>query len=71
MASNADPFLPMPDGKMPGAGATVNFISCASGVEPFIIAKPSAYLMNCAIEKHGLDRSRCIMIGDRMDTDIL
>jgi phosphoglycolate phosphatase len=46
----------------------------AAGVverEPIVTGKPSAFLMQDIAAKHGVQPSRSIMVGDRLDTDIL
>lgn len=46
-------------------------ISTASSVKPINVGKPESYMLDIACKQHNLDRNRTLMIGDRLDTDIL
>lgn len=37
---------------------------------PIIIGKPNKPFMDCIAKVHKLDKSRTIMVGDRLDTDV-
>lgn len=71
-ATNADKTCPMPDGAIPDAGATLAALEYITGRRPELMAgKPSALIMEVAMEQLGLPPARCMMIGDRLETDIL
>lgn len=71
VATNPDPTFPIEGGgQIPGAGSCVAGIQMASGVEPFIVGKPSPYLTIAALEDGGLKPEEAVVVGDRMDTDI-
>ena len=53
------------------AGAMVGAIKGCTGVEPVLVGKPSPLLVDYIAGKHGLDRARMCMVGDRLDTDIV
>ena len=55
---------------VPGGGALVAPFAVASGVEPVIIGKPNPLLFEMALEQLDCVPERCLMIGDRPDTDI-
>lgn len=55
---------------LPGAGALVAPFSAATGVTPTVVGKPEPLLYEMALEQLGCPASRCLMIGDRPDTDI-
>ncbi len=55
---------------VPGGGALVAPFAVASGVEPVIIGKPNPLLFEMALEQLSCLPQRCLMIGDRPDTDI-
>lgn len=71
LAANADPTYPAPQGLIPGAGAIVGAIR-GMGYEPeAIVGKPSEIAFRAAMEAAGVSEPReCLMIGDRLDTDV-
>jgi 4-nitrophenyl phosphatase len=70
-AANVDPNYPDADGFSPGAGSMVAAISTAAGKAPErIFGKPSIDMATLAIEKIGIRERECLVVGDRMDTDI-
>ncbi|MFQ5763076.1 MAG: HAD-IIA family hydrolase [Candidatus Bathyarchaeia archaeon] len=71
IATNVDATMPVEDGLDPGAGAIVSAVSVASNVTPIIIGKPSKYIMDAALTRLGSTASETIVVGDRLDTDIL
>ena len=71
IATNADATLPTEEGLVPGAGSIVAALRTASGVAPTIIGKPEPASLLLSAANLGLDPSECVMIGDRLDTDIL
>jgi len=56
---------------LPGGGALVAPFSKASGKKPTTIGKPFPLLYQMALEILGHSAEKCLMIGDRPDTDIL
>ena len=71
IATNADDRLPTEDGYQPGAGACIAGITVASRVQPTIVGKPEPLMMLKAADHLGLEPSDVLMVGDRLDTDIL
>lgn len=71
IATNSDATLPVEDGFLPGAGSVIAAISTASGVQPVVVGKPEPLMMTTGVAHLGSTASRTIMIGDRLDTDIL
>jgi 4-nitrophenyl phosphatase len=71
IATNADATLPVEDGVLPGAGSVVAAIATASGKQPTVIGKPETLMMTTGVAQLGTSPSRTVMIGDRLDTDIL
>lgn len=70
--TNADKTFPTPEGESPGAGASVGAIK-GMGFEPErIVGKPSSVAAEIAMEVAGVDDPEdCLVIGDRLETDIL
>jgi 4-nitrophenyl phosphatase len=70
VATNPDRTLPTEDGLVPGNGATIAALETATDVTPVIIGKPSATMIDLAIERIGARKDEVAIIGDRLDTDI-
>ena len=62
---------PIDGGIMPGAGALISPIELATGRKAYFIGKPNPLMMRHALKKLGARREETIIIGDRMDTDII
>ena len=71
IATNNDSSYPTPEGLAPGAGSMVAALAYASGREPTNIGKPAAPLFEAALTTLGASAARTLMIGDRLETDIL
>ena len=55
---------------LPGGGALVAPLALACGVTPVVIGKPQPRLFRVALARLGVAAGRCVMVGDRPDTDI-
>lgn len=71
IATNADTTLPVEDGLWPGAGALIAAVRAATNAEPLVLGKPEPEMMRQALARLGLPAEQSIMVGDRLDTDIL
>jgi 4-nitrophenyl phosphatase len=71
IATNTDSILPTEYGFLPGAGSMVAALQAASGIEPIVIGKPNGPIMDVLLNKYGLKGKDCVMVGDRLETDIL
>jgi NagD protein len=71
VATNPDPSGPADDGLVPACGALAAFVERASGVSPFFVGKPNPLMMRIALNYLGAHSENTVMIGDRMDTDIV
>jgi 4-nitrophenyl phosphatase len=71
VATNADTTLPTETGLVPGAGSIVAALAAATGQKPVIIGKPETPMLLAAMEQMGAAPAETIMLGDRLDTDIL
>jgi NagD protein len=70
-ATNGDNTCPMPGGDVPDAGATIAAFMQITGRTPELIAgKPSPIILQVALERMGLPAERCMMSGDRLETDM-
>jgi NagD protein len=71
IATNPDPTGPSENGINPACGAMAALIEKASGRSPFYCGKPSPFMMRSALNYLGVHSENTMMIGDRMDTDII
>lgn len=70
--ANADETFPTGDGEVPGAGATVGGIKGMGFMPDKYACKPSVMVAETAMEVAGVaNPSNCLLIGDRLDVDIL
>lgn len=71
LATNTDKACPMPGGSIPDAGATIAALEHISGRKvDFLAGKPSAWMVKQALEQLNLPVERCLLVGDRLETDI-
>ena len=72
IGTNADRTFPMPGGEIvPGAGSLLAAVEAMTGQQARIMGKPEATVFQLALERLGTTPARTLMIGDRLDTDIL
>ncbi|HET6814256.1 MAG TPA: HAD-IIA family hydrolase [Actinomycetota bacterium] len=71
IATNPDPTGPSPAGPQPATGAVAALISKATGVTPYFVGKPNPLMMGQALRTIDAHSQATVMIGDRMDTDII
>lgn len=71
IATNPDASGPTAEGIEPACGAVAALIERATGVSPLYIGKPNPLMMRMALKHLGVHSENTIMIGDRMDTDIV
>lgn len=71
IATNPDPSGPTHEGLVPACGAMAALIEKASGVSPFFVGKPNPLMMRSALNYLDIHSEDTVMVGDRMDTDIV
>ena len=71
IATNPDPTGPGEGGIVPACGAFAALIERATGVPAFFVGKPNPLMMRSALNYLGAHSENTIMVGDRMDTDII
>jgi len=71
IATNPDPTGPSREGSLPATGAVAALITRATGRQPYFVGKPNALMMRSALRAMGAHSAHTLMIGDRMDTDIV
>lgn len=71
-ATNGDRFCPVPGGGQPDAAAMIAAIEASTNTQvEAIVGKPSSYMAMAILSLVGLQPEQCIMIGDRLETDVL
>ena len=71
IATNPDVVGPSEKGIEPACGAVAAMITAATGVKPYFVGKPNPYMIRAALRRLGSHSEDTVMIGDRMDTDIM
>lgn len=69
IGTNGDVSFPSSEGLWPGNGAVLAALAAATGREPVIAGKPHAPLLERAA--NSLPEGPVLMVGDRIDTDIV
>jgi len=71
IATNCDANVRREKFKMPAGGTLVRALEFASEQEAHIVGKPNADVIEIPKTTMNLNLSECLMIGDRLDSDIL
>ena len=71
IGSNPDLSFPSEFGRLPGAGSLIGIVENATLVKPTVIGKPFPYIYEEALKRLGGTPENTVMVGDRLDTDIL
>ncbi|NLN27414.1 MAG: HAD-IIA family hydrolase [Firmicutes bacterium] len=70
-ATNSDRTCPVEDGELPDAAGVIAFLEATTGRKVELIAgKPNPLMVEAAAEVMGLPPERCLMAGDRLETDM-
>lgn len=71
-ATNADRYCPVPGGGQPDAAAMIAAIEASTGTHvEAVVGKPSHYMAEAILGLLHLPPEQCLMIGDRLETDVL
>ena len=71
IGTNPDTTGPVEEGIVPATGALMAPIEMATGAKAYYVGKPNAVMMRTALQKVECRREDTIIIGDRMDTDVI
>jgi len=71
IGTNPDVSGPTEVGIVPGTGSLIAPIELATGSKAYFVGKPNPLMMRHALKRLGCSREETIIIGDRMDTDII
>jgi NagD protein len=71
IATNPDPSGPSAQGLIPATGSVAALITRATGVDPYFVGKPNPLMMRSALNRIDAHSETAVMVGDRMDTDVI
>jgi len=71
IGTNPDTTGPVENGIAPATKALISPIELSTGKNAYFVGKPNPLMMRIALKKLGLQREDAMIIGDRMDTDII
>lgn len=72
IATNMDSTYPGPNGRtFPGSGSLIMALVTSTKRTPVVVGKPNQLMMDLILSTHNFQRERTVMVGDRLDTDIL
>ncbi len=71
IATNPDVTGPTPEGPLPATGSVAALITKATGAEPYFIGKPNPMMFRSAMNRIDAHSEVTVMVGDRMDTDVV
>ena len=71
IATNPDVTGPTLDGPLPATGSVAAMISKATGANPYFVGKPNPMMFRSAMNRIQAHSESTVMVGDRMDTDVV
>jgi NagD protein len=71
LAANPDPTGPSPEGILPATGSVAQLIRHATGRAPYFVGKPNPLMVREGLNKIQGHSEATVMVGDRMDTDVV
>lgn len=70
-ATNADRTCPIESGEIPDCAGVIAFLETTTGRQVELVAgKPSRHILDAAVARLAAPMTRCLMVGDRLATDI-
>lgn len=71
IATNPDVTSPSPEGPLPATGSVAAMITKAVGAQPYFVGKPNPMMFRSAMNRIEAHSESTVMMGDRMETDII
>jgi NagD protein len=71
IATNPDATGPSSDGPLPATGSVAALITKATGRVPYFVGKPNPMMFRSALNRIQAHSENTVMVGDRMDTDVV
>jgi 4-nitrophenyl phosphatase len=71
VGTDPDLVIPAPHRDIPGSGAIVNAVAGVAERDPdVVLGKPSEPAQEMVLDRLGLPAADCLVVGDRLDTDV-
>jgi NagD protein len=71
IATNPDVTGPSAEGPTPATGSVAALITKATGRDPYFVGKPNPMMFRSAMNRIEAHSETTVMVGDRMDTDVV
>jgi NagD protein len=71
IATNPDVTGPSAEGPIPATGSVAALITKACGKAPYFVGKPNPMMFRSALNRIEGHSESTVMVGDRMDTDVV
>jgi arabinose operon protein AraL len=72
IATNPDRTCPTEDGEIPDCAGMIAAVEAVTGrTVEIIVGKPSPIILGIALERLGVTARDCVVVGDRLDTDMV
>ncbi|SEO77557.1 4-nitrophenyl phosphatase [Halogranum amylolyticum] len=71
VGTDPDVTIPTDEGLVPGSGAIIRAVAGVAERDPDrVLGKPDAYARSLALDYLGIPAEHCLVVGDRLNTDI-
>ena len=72
IATNPDRTCPTEEGEIPDCAGMITAVEAVTGATvDIVVGKPSPIILDVALERLGVAASECVIVGDRIETDMV
>jgi len=72
IATNPDRTCPTPEGEIPDCAGMIAAVEAVTGqTVEVVVGKPSSIILDVALRTLGVTAGECVIVGDRLETDIV
>lgn len=72
IATNPDRTCPVEDGEIPDCAGMMAAVEAVTGrTVEIVVGKPSPIILDTALERLGLGPAECVIVGDRLEADVV
>jgi arabinose operon protein AraL len=72
IATNPDRTCPTPEGEIPDCAGMIAAVEAVTGqAVEVVVGKPSSIILDVALRTLGVTAGECVIVGDRIETDIV